>query len=560
MRSLSIKNVCFRLTTVAATLLMFVSLLLPGIPCAKAAEDDDAIENTANGTVRIFTKNAAGYGMGSGFAVGRIGEATDTFVTNWHVIWDSSANKVCKEIYIVLDDESIIVQDYYEEDENGTLKATGYYHDLTIKPGPNLLKCEVIYTTTGYPDFAILRAERAITERTALPLAKAESVKRGSMVWAVGYPASADGINGEYFQLPNGSIILEYPVTGSVGQSIVSGGQVSKFTKFTEAGNTDVIVHKADINHGNSGGPLVRADGAVIGINTYGYGDQDASEYSISVYIDYVIDKLAELNIPFVAASDPDLSADQDPSAEGSATYTLVLCDESGGEISRLEDTNDAGSAAFTLPDAAQRSGYTFRGWATARNAEASYSAGGQITLTKPGTTTLYAAYEKNAFPEGAIVLAAAAAVGLAVIVILFVRKARPAPTPAPVPAPTPMPAPADSGLRLQSISGAFGSRRFAISRNMRIGRDPARNDLVYPAQTPGVSATHCQILTEHDGLYLQDLGSTYGTFHNQKKLQPHQKVRLREGDMISLGRPDESFRIELSSHAAQQPAGAPRV
>ena len=43
--------------------------------------------------------------------------------------------------------------------------------------------------------------------------------------------------------------------------------------------------------------------------------------------------------------------------------------------------------------------------------------------------------------------------------------------------------------------------------------------------------------------LYLQDLGSTYGTFLSDgRKLSPSQAVELREGDSFSLGSQRERF------------------
>ncbi len=35
-----------------------------------------------------------------------------------------------------------------------------------------------------------------------------------------------------------------------------------------------VIEHSASLEHGNSGGPLLNADGDVVGVNTWTYGDQ----------------------------------------------------------------------------------------------------------------------------------------------------------------------------------------------------------------------------------------------------------------------------------------------
>lgn len=105
-------------------------------------------------------------------------------------------------------------------------------------------------------------------------------------------------------------------------------------------------------------------------------------------------------------------------------------------------------------------------------------------------------------------------------------------------------PIPGDTGLRFQGVEGVFRGQRFAVTSQLRIGRDPARNDFVYPAGTGGISGVHCQ-LTYRDGqLYIQDLGSTYGTFVNGRKLAPQETAPLRPGDRFSLGSEKESFTI----------------
>ena len=105
-----------------------------------------------------------------------------------------------------------------------------------------------------------------------------------------------------------------------------------------------------------------------------------------------------------------------------------------------------------------------------------------------------------------------------------------------------------DSGLRIQSESGTFAGRRFAIAPSLRIGRDPSRNDLVYPEHTQGISAVHCRLVYQGGRLFLIDLGSTYGTFlNNGQRLPANQAVAVNPGDRFYLADRHEQFVIVIS-------------
>ena len=166
---------------------------------------------------------------------------------------------------------------------------------------------------------------------------------------------------------------------------------------------------------------------------------------------------------------------------------------------------------------------------------------------------------KSNAVP---IVIGVVAAVAvIAVVAVVLMRKPRPAAaTPGqygqPVQPQTPgqygqpqaahaqaVPVVAgDTGLRIQGVAGQFAGRRFAIAGQMRIGRDPARNDLVYPAESQGVSGVHCVLIVNGGRLLMQDLGSTYGTYVGGNRLVANAPVELQVGDRFSLGSDREIF------------------
>ena len=78
----------------------------------------------------------------------------------------------------------------------------------------------------------------------------------------------------------------------------------------------------------------------------------------------------------------------------------------------------------------------------------------------------------------------------------------------------------APSALALTCIAGALTGGHFPLGKTLTLGRDPALCDVVFPPQTAGVSRRHCAVEARTDGVYVMDLGSSYGTFLNGKQIQ----------------------------------------
>jgi len=60
-----------------------------------------------------------------------------------------------------------------------------------------------------------------------------------------------------------------------------------------------------------------------------------------------------------------------------------------------------------------------------------------------------------------------------------------------------------------------------------------------------GVSRQHGRLLRENDQWYLEDLGSTNGTFLNGTKIAPHQKTAIKKGDKLRFGQIELEFELE---------------
>lgn len=91
---------------------------------------------------------------------------------------------------------------------------------------------------------------------------------------------------------------------------------------------------------------------------------------------------------------------------------------------------------------------------------------------------------------------------------------------------------------RVHRLCTQDGRMIIQLDKNsITIGKKKEEADLVL--EDVSVSRMHARIIKEQDGMYLEDLNSTNGTFKNGLRMQPYEKRKLEEGDEIRFGKKD---------------------
>jgi len=432
------------------SLFLCAALLICSLPVTAAAASDfpTVLAEAKKGVVQIYGVGQEGIyissWVGTGFAVGESGKDSDVFLTNWHVVTaegDYSLSQV--KIWILQEDCQI--------------------DDRTLEPDPNRsITCEVLKTTNGSPDYAILRATEPVSGYKPLPLLPSEQVPDGETVYALGYPAIVSDFSKSHYGIDD--------ITSTNG--IISQHMLDNT-------NINVLMHTAQISGGNSGGPLIDERGAVVGVNTWTITENDAS---VSIDIKYVRDILDDEDIPYAVYSGTNWML------IGIIGGLVALIAVVAVIIVVVSSRNKASQTpVMPAPSSVQP--------------VSSYQPAGssfQPTGYQPAGGSSYQA-----------------------------------------------PQPGDGRPRLQCLYGAFSGKRFSLENSVRIGRDPGKNDLVFPQNTQGVSGVHCVLMVDGSSVWLKDLGSTYGTYvAGGRRLAANEAVQLQIGDKFWLGSENEVFVI----------------
>lgn len=436
--------------------------------CSFNVSASSKVEDARKGVVMVYCHGEDGDGMGSGFVIGKNGTSARYVVTNFHVIEGNP-----KEAFIVIS------------------------RDVLIKTKP------IIMSPTA--DYAVLELEKELHDRVPLPLQKSETVAIAQKVYALGFPG--------------GSSIISDNNTWAPDNVTVSSGIISKSITVNTVATFQI---DASINHGNSGGPLIAENGAVIGINRFGV--KGASNINGAIKIDELIPSLDSLNVPYELYNAQSVNKSEDKQENDKS--------DSKQQGNKTEDKNKTNTNA-TVTNSTQ-------------NPQTPVS-------DKKGFDLKKVFMNKWAMGIGAVVL-----ITVIVMAILMSKRKKSnvvynqnqisSNSQSPVALPNYH---QQRKINIYGTSGYYENQSFSLSNGkLTIGRDYKVCNVVYPPTTAGISSVHCEISYDAsiNKCVLIDRGSSYGTFLlNGEKIVASKPYYLNPGDSFYLASIANKFEIRES-------------
>lgn len=407
-------------------------------------------------------------GYGTGFFVGDPDEDVEYLITNHHVIESFLEYGRGEYIEVQLVDGSIIAAKFMIR----VYFSSNDYEEAYV----------VDYNETK--DIALLKLASATDQRKALPICSPTDDMIGSTVYVVGYPGLSD------------NVYIDAKSNWGKNDVSVTTGTISRFVTTSGTG-VKRIQTDAAIQMGNSGGPMVNANGSVIGINTLYYVDgYETSYYAVS--IDEAISMLNANGVKYVTESDMKKGflsrIFQNKKLLIGMIVAVVAVIIAIIVIFVLIGKNKKKKAQSSVGNPADVQTVGMQG--QMQNASAQMQ--GQPYM--PGQSYMQPA-----------------------------KKAKQA--------------------VVRSMSAQHNGVSYPIGASpILVGRDGSNCTIVYREGTPGVSGRHCSIGWDPntEEFLITDLRSTYGTFlMNGQKLQANVPYHCKSGESIYIGEKMNVLRVE---------------
>ncbi len=214
------------------------------------------------------------HSYGSGFFVDSDDDEVEYLVTNHHVVSDHLTMGSGEGQNVELDDGTVVsvrsrLLVFFDEDDYVEAK---------------------VVDSNDVDDLALVKISRPTDERKYLTLCPPTDEMQGQSAYAIGFPDAAESVGASS--------------QWGVNDVSITSGSISRLVD--ETGTlTPLVQTDAVISPGNSGGPLVNANGEVLGVNTKGITtiyDSSSREVFYAVNVSEVIAMLQKNAVTFKLA------------------------------------------------------------------------------------------------------------------------------------------------------------------------------------------------------------------------------------------------------------------
>lgn len=380
----------------------------------------------------------------------------------------------------------------------GRLEAIEVINEAELSNGEKLPFRVQKYTPSlveGGTDLALLRIDRK--NLPTLELGDSETTRVGESIWSVGYPAVASSTD---------DVIGGWLSRDSDLEATFNPGTITSIK--LNVTNTPVFQSNVAIYRGNSGGPAVNRQGAVIGISTWGHTDAEQIKF------------LVPINVAKAMLSSTGVA----PNVEGEFNryYRTALDDANSGRW--MEARRNLSKAAVLFPNSPDLIRF-------ARDADRALK--------------MMPAWRRH--PVAAATAAGASAVAIVSVALLFGGARRRRRMPRDLTAVTTMETLVEPGRegepvsrstrsgtlgRFTILNGAKAGQKLGLGGSgIRIGRESSICEIVL--ENPKVSRLHAEVVSIDGKVLLIDRNSSNGTYVNDQKID---KRYLKDGDIIYFG------------------------
>lgn len=267
---------CKKMLMVILTICLSLLFTVPVL-----ADESDSVNAARNGVLQVnlvyVDKNGTTYPLqgGSGFLI-----SDQVLLTNQHVVQMSNETKqAASEAYGV---------DFVNDNKLDIRLQVVVQRDVVIDATVKKSSVEM--------DVAIVDLSEPIYDRTPLELGDSASTTEAQKVYALGFPQAAELAQD-----------INYYTNADV---TVTDGIVAKKV---EVNGTPFLQHSAKLSGGNSGGPLLNADGIVIGINQF---RTNGDEYYYAMEINDIKKLLDAIGVTYNSGTTPTPDPDPEPTPD----------------------------------------------------------------------------------------------------------------------------------------------------------------------------------------------------------------------------------------------------